>query len=102
MSRVKVGDLAIIKGVARLEGRIVEVLYPTSLNTPIRLPNGVCAEPDPQPGWVVKFVGGAARISHLDGSYRESLYATANDDVLYPLPGDPDTVDERYSDEVPA
>jgi hypothetical protein len=101
MSRVKAGDLAIIKcGNATLNGRIVEVLYPAPAER-FMLPNGYPhAAPKLHPSWVVKLIGAQASAPLDGGGYISTWYGVAIDEALYPLPGDSEPLDERIPEEV--
>jgi hypothetical protein len=104
MSGVKAGDLAIIKcNSARHNGRIVEVLYAAPHGS-FQMPDGYPASTKgcPDACWVIKFIGGPAPARFADGIERLKPYAIAPDWCLYPLPGDPESIDERESDEVSA
>lgn len=105
MSRVRAGDLAIIKchAPASLNQRIVEVVS-AAPHDHFTLPDGSLANASgyTEPLWVVKFVGGPGPCPWSDGRERPAPYAIAPDWCLYPLPGDPDTIDERETDEVSA
>ena len=103
MSRVRAGDLAIIKCIEppRLNGRIVEVVS-VAPHEAFMLPNGIRANATgyTEPLWVVKFVGGPALCPYNDGVDRPASYAIAPDWCLYPLPGELESLEER--DEVVA
>lgn len=105
MSRVRAGDLAIIRcaAPANLNNRIVEVIS-VAPNERFRLPNGYYSDSNrsSEIGWIVKFVGGPGLCPYTDGRERPTSYAVAPDWCLYPLPGDPESVDERETDEVSA
>ena len=108
MSRVRAGDLAIIKcREAPLNGRIVEVLFAAPRGT-FRMPDGNLGriEGSLEPHWVVKFIGGRALVPTSTGEDFYSIYGIAPDWSLYPLPGDPESddesEDERHTEEVPA
>ena len=100
---VQAGDLAIIKcGIARYDGRIVEVIAIAPDNQVVRFPNGALASTKygPGPYWIVKFVGGAAWCPTDGQGDRLCPYGLCRDASLRPLPGDP--IEERETDEVSA
>jgi hypothetical protein len=103
MSGVHAGDLAIVQNsTAKFNGRIVEV---TEAAPPRRfqLPDGRwCGAPQKHPSWIIKFIGGAARVPIKGGESVLTSYCVARADQLRPPPGDPDTIDERYTSEVTA
>ena len=95
MSNVKAGDLAIIKcGYPLYDGRIVEVIGDTPRGR-FYLPSGDLQAPLDEPGWVIRFIGGPAPIPMTNGSARRCYFACAEKRLVFPLPGDPESVDER-------
>lgn len=104
MSRVKAGDLAIIRCAEALyNNRIVEVLYPAPCGQ-FRMPDGLLGNTHghPEPTWVVKFIGGKSLVPTNQTGDFFSHYSICPDWALYPLPGDPESLDERKPDEVSA
>lgn len=97
----KPGDLAIVVSVKpQYNGRIVEVLYapPSGIFT---LPDGHPAEStDPRPSWVLKFIGGPVAAPLRSGNTRQAWYGIGCDELLRPLRGDPDAVDEPQEAEL--
>lgn len=110
MPGVKVGDLAIIRGLSswapelvKLNGRIVEVLQRTPLS-PFTMPDGVHSSGgDPREwSWIIRYVGGPG-VSQLNrsGRFGASDYALVYDRNLFPLPGDDTGERDQSPEEVP-
>lgn len=92
----KPGDLAVIVGNSKLAGRLVEVLFAAPAHV-FRLPDGHIHDGCAPNCWCIRSLGSPFEAPKSDGItfLRRAMFGVGGDNMLRPLRGELQSMDER-------